>query len=291
MRPPRTPLSHPFTCHLTPLRTFVPLPLCLQAAMSQYSPALLDELVRFSWNEPGVLPLEGTESGGPFLDMGNVPSRSVCCITIVMRNLLPHDVNIDVLARGFDSEDTKVNTKTKPIVPGMSQFATVSFTTSDRVGSQVGLVTIHAYSERKAQRTVLTCPVFYRIDPTVRPRSLMDIRSFPDAKQRFLGCKEDLRVSFERRTDGGGGIFADSGDRGHSRPSSAAATGRSRLVDRVSTDGRDRSRLVDRVSISEPVIRGHRVEMPRLPIPGSSQQPKVKPTAVGPKARPSTAHK
>lgn len=270
-------------------------------AMAQYSPALLDELARFSWNEPGVLPLEGTESGGPFLDMGNLPPRAVCCITVQMRNLLPCEANIDVLARGFDSEDTKVtrlpppvapphfseedtsltssfpfpspspsahtlsqvSTKTKPLVPGMSKLATVSFTTSDRVGSQVGLVTIHAYSERKAQRLVLTCPVFYRIDPTVKPRSLLDIRSFPAARERLLGGRESLSVSFERRTErgDGGGSFA--------RPKSASVQ-------------RSQAR-----SVTAPATSPIRVP-PLPPLSAPLEQPAAK---LRPRARPSTAHK
>lgn len=173
--------------------------------MAGYHPDLTTELAKFSYNEPGFQPLEGAESGGPFLDMGNITPSSVCTITISTTNLLPEDVKIDIMVRGFDSkDDTNVRTKAKPIVPGMSRTQTVSFTTTGMVSSQVGLITIAGVSDRCNQRCEIVCPVFYRIDPSMRPRSLLTLRTLPDAKARFLGAREDLRVSFEKKLDLGG---------------------------------------------------------------------------------------
>jgi hypothetical protein len=184
--------------------------------MAGYSPDLVDELERFSYNEPGVEHPEGTASGGPFLDMGNVAPGSVCTITIRTINLLSEDVRIDVLARNFNAtNDTSVKTKTKAIVPGMSRNHVVFFTTTDTVGAQVGLVTFIGASERGGCRCEIVCPVFYRVDPAVRPRSLLSMRTLPDAKSRFLGlwAREELRVSFERARGGqmGDFFFGDAG--------------------------------------------------------------------------------
>ena len=180
--------------------------------MAGYHSKLVDELECYSFNEPGVVEEEeGHASGGPFLDMGNVAPSSVCTVTIHTTNLLPDDVRIDVLARNFNAtNDTSVKTKTKPIVPGMSRNHLVSFTTTDVIGAQVGLVTFVGISERSNCRCEIICPVFYRVDPAVRPRSLLSMRTLPDAKGRFLGAwaREELRVSFEKQRIDANSFFA-----------------------------------------------------------------------------------
>ena len=201
-----------------------------------YSPALVDELAKYSYNEPGFEPEEGAESFGPFLDMGNVSPRSVCTLTISTTNLLPDDLTLDIVARNFNSakNDTHVKTKTKPIVPGMSRQHVVTFSSQDTLCSTVGLVTLVAASERCNLRCELVCPVFCRIDPTVQPRSLLTMRNLADAKARFLGAwaREELRISFERKMQEGfaplPGGSSRPGSRAGSRSSRARGGGASR---------------------------------------------------------------
>ena len=254
--------------------------------LAGYHAKLVDELECYSYNEPGQEPLEGTASGGPFLDMGNVAPRSVCTITIRTINLLPEDVRIDVLARGFNAtNDTNVKTKTKPIVPGMSRSHVVSFTTTDTLGAQVGLVTFLGFSERLQCRCEVVCPVFYRVDPTVRPRSLLTLRTLPDAKARFLGqwAREELRVSFEKqRTDG---IFAPAAAAAAgpgARPGTGPGSGAGRRPQSGSRGGKRRGPSPERRAVSEG--RGvPRMPQLRSPLSGAAAaqaQNKARPTTA-----------
>ena len=117
-------------------------------------------------------------------------------------NKTPDEVFIDVMTRGFESENVKVTTFPKVMVPGLSRYVGVSFDVGHGTRSVIAFVDIHTYSKRYQRREMTSVPVFYKVgpvEPADKALPLCTVRTLSMLMRAYRVQPLDLRVDFSTK--------------------------------------------------------------------------------------------
>ena len=151
-------------------------------------------------------------SGGAFLDMGDQQLGRVLVINVSILNTSTHEMQVDVIARGFPDEDTRVTMLARSFAPGLKRDASVQFTVKnvpkDR-GAVVAYIDVHAVPVRgtaSCQPVLQRCPVHYRpfmSAPPVVALPLVNVNNMPIVLERYRSedAPRTLATSFEKQRD------------------------------------------------------------------------------------------
>jgi hypothetical protein len=150
-------------------------------------------------------------SGGAFLDLGRQKVGRIIVISIAIVNTSKHEVQIDVIARGFRSDDTRVTMLARSFAPGLKRDVQVQFTVLDPPGVAgiLAHVDVHVVPVRGGpgeQPVIQSCPVFYRPyrnEPAMVEIPVCNINNMANLMQRYCPEKapKSLATTFEKRGD------------------------------------------------------------------------------------------
>ena len=133
---------------------------------------------------------------GAFLDLGELIPGSICNVNLVIRNNSSQEIQLDVVARGFPSQDIHIVTLPNSFAPGLTRNVNVSFTVHKQIFDVLAFIgtffflpmcvtslflTIHntdivVVPVRTESSVTLSCPLYYRVCESTSSRRLT---SFP----------------------------------------------------------------------------------------------------------------
>jgi len=167
-----------------------------------YSPLLLDAVNSYCQPKPGKAVIEGKcPSWGSFSDMGNVEPGSLCTIRLHLHNRSPNDMNIDVFARGFEDENSKVTKDPKPLVAGLSRTVTYHFHAPTAPRSLIGHLEVTVSNTLQHFDDTIKVPVFLYISPhplmgSKREIPTLTVDTLPQTMEKYLPTFfDDLRAA------------------------------------------------------------------------------------------------
>ncbi len=179
-----------------------------EQALMDFDPELIKILEKYSLKQERLgFQNEDSFSGGAFLDMGRCRIGTSCVIHIDVVNTSSHEMQIDVIARGFPCENTKCTLLAKSFAPGLRREATVQFTVNESTtfGDIIAHIDVHALPVRGIPGEMPVfhrCPVFMRphgIAPPVVDLPIANVRNLNELIGRFVGYRTANVVDFEKK--------------------------------------------------------------------------------------------
>jgi len=178
-----------------------------EEALLNYDTDLSKLLDKYSL-KPARLGALDTEqiSGGAFIDLGRQCVGRTIVVNVNIVNTSSHEMQVDVMASGFKSDDCKVTMLARSFAPGLKRDASVQFTILDPPdGSNImGFIDVHCVPVRGTQGEVPVmqrCPVFYRpyrTGPALVDIPICNINNLPTLISKYCKRKELLDVNFEK---------------------------------------------------------------------------------------------
>jgi hypothetical protein len=81
-----------------------------------------------------------------------------------VRNNGSHDIQLDVVARGFPDDNTAVMTNPGSIASGLTKKVSISFTVSEEIFDVLAYIDLFLVPVSLCKEPVLlSCPIFYRV--------------------------------------------------------------------------------------------------------------------------------
>lgn len=138
-------------------------------------------------------------AGGPFLDLGKVKAGGKLKIQVHVHNTSDQEMEMDIVARNFCSDEVVVTTIPKSFAPGLMCNATVTVAVPRSSRPIIGLIDVLAVPTRNQPSTIISCPVFLRVLPGVAERPSSGIPPPVDHSKR----RQSLGLPPTSSVDGG----------------------------------------------------------------------------------------
>jgi len=131
-----------------------------------YHKELLTAVNAYCQPKPDKAIIEGAcASHGSFIDLGRVDPGSICIIRILLHNRSANDMNVELTARGFDDENSKVTKNPKPLVAGLSRMVYYQFRAPSTTRSLIGNLELAVTNHLERFDDTVKIPVFLCISP------------------------------------------------------------------------------------------------------------------------------
>jgi hypothetical protein len=179
-----------------------------------YEPSLVHELLIYCYVPPRTVVIDWIPTFGPLVDLGLLEPYMKVTINYRLVNNTGDDIVLDTTTKDIGCDDTDMKTFAKPLVPGLSRLITVTFSIPPTKITKLGFIEIFVLNVRSRMRAVITCPVFYYVDPDLEKSiyPTTNNKSLPDMVAQRLattGTPKDItarriHTSFETKKSFGG---------------------------------------------------------------------------------------
>jgi len=167
--------------------------------LKDYESSLAHLFTRYGYFKPTSKRSDTVYSEGPFLDMGYLPVGTQCVARFQITNTCGNDLKIDVMAKGFHANNTRVTTLPGTLVPGLCRAVSVSFTAEPGPDKDhLALVEVICANISKGLINKIICPVFYKIrkEKPLVPPAICTIRNLPGLLKKHCDLLPDLTSNF-----------------------------------------------------------------------------------------------
>ena len=140
---------------------------------------------------------------GAFIDLGELIPGRRCVINLQVRNNTSHEMQLDVVARGFPGRDIQITTLPCSFAPGMNRNVSVSFTVHRLMYDVIGFIDVVLVPVRIEPAVSISCPVYYRISESLSSRKLNSfpvctLRNLPELLRKYCSRVIAPKVTFEK---------------------------------------------------------------------------------------------